>query len=183
MCIRDRQCALHQRYRPISEAVKNVINKNKIGKIYYINILHRKFRSIPQQSSVFSEKKFSGGGPLIDLGSHYFDLVFWMLNFPKINKANCNTNNLIFSRKNMKKYLPFKKFSNEESCFGSIILKNKLYINFEMSYAMNTRKEEIKIEFFGEKGSISWPNSNYYCLLYTSPSPRDRTRSRMPSSA
>ena len=27
-------------------------------------------------------------------------------------------------------------------------------------------------------GSISWP-----CLLYTSPSPRDRTRSRMPSSA
>jgi len=91
-------------------------------------------------------------------------LVFWMLNFPKINKANCNTNNLIFSRKNMKKYLPFKKFSNEESCFGSIILKNKLYINFEMSYAMNTRKEEIKIEFFGEKGSISWPNSNYYIL-------------------
>ena len=25
--------------------------------------------------------------------------------------------------------------------------------------------------------------SVYYCLLYTSPSPRDRTRSRMPSSA
>ena len=25
--------------------------------------------------------------------------------------------------------------------------------------------------------------SNYDCLLYTSPSPRDRTRSRMPSSA
>ena len=24
---------------------------------------------------------------------------------------------------------------------------------------------------------------NWYCLLYTSPSPRDRTRSRMPSSA
>ena len=24
---------------------------------------------------------------------------------------------------------------------------------------------------------------DYYCLLYTSPSPRDRTRSRMPSSA
>ena len=25
--------------------------------------------------------------------------------------------------------------------------------------------------------------NNYRCLLYTSPSPRDRTRSRMPSSA
>ena len=26
-------------------------------------------------------------------------------------------------------------------------------------------------------------NHDWYCLLYTSPSPRDRTRSRMPSSA
>src|SRR5664280_3445514 len=26
------------------------------------------------------------------------------------------------------------------------------------------------------------PNEEYHCLLYTSPSPRDRTRSRMPSS-
>src|SRR5664280_2187983 len=28
-----------------------------------------------------------------------------------------------------------------------------------------------------------WPRLNIPCLLYTSPSPRDRTRSRMPSSA
>ena len=28
-----------------------------------------------------------------------------------------------------------------------------------------------------------YANPGYYCLLYTSPSPRDRTRSRMPSSA
>ena len=27
------------------------------------------------------------------------------------------------------------------------------------------------------------PGQSKYCLLYTSPSPRDRTRSRMPSSA
>ena len=29
----------------------------------------------------------------------------------------------------------------------------------------------------------NWEWRCYYCLLYTSPSPRDRTRSRMPSSA
>ena len=28
-----------------------------------------------------------------------------------------------------------------------------------------------------------YPPLGYFCLLYTSPSPRDRTRSRMPSSA
>ena len=31
-------------------------------------------------------------------------------------------------------------------------------------------------------GSV-WPDIRVSCLLYTSPSPRDRTRSRMPSSA
>ena len=30
--------------------------------------------------------------------------------------------------------------------------------------------------------SLDWDRSRF-CLLYTSPSPRDRTRSRMPSSA
>ena len=40
-----------------------------------------------------------------------------------------------------------------------------------------------KIQFKGEL-NIGESNSEYEaCLLYTSPSPRDRTRSRMPSSA
>ena len=40
-------------------------------------------------------------------------------------------------------------------------------------------------EFFskGQKGSSAMPHKRNPCLLYTSPSPRDRTRSRMPSSA
>src|SRR5664280_2615398 len=33
---------------------------------------------------------------------------------------------------------------------------------------------------FGGCHCFSSPDSPYYCLLYTSPSPRDRTRSRMP---
>ena len=41
----------------------------------------------------------------------------------------------------------------------------------------NSNKIEVA---FGSQESKS--NSNF-CLLYTSPSPRDRTRSRMPSSA
>ena len=40
------------------------------------------------------------------------------------------------------------------------------------------------IGVFPEEGfGVAIPTRNYTCLLYTSPSPRDRTRSRMPSSA
>ena len=34
-----------------------------------------------------------------------------------------------------------------------------------------------------EINNVRWDRGQQYCLLYTSPSPRDRTRSRMPSSA
>ena len=37
--------------------------------------------------------------------------------------------------------------------------------------------------FFDKKRELVISTDTYNCLLYTSPSPRDRTRSRMPSSA
>ena len=45
--------------------------------------------------------------------------------------------------------------------------------------------EEFKVEIVNpEKSFLSKEDvTEEYCLLYTSPSPRDRTRSRMPSSA
>ena len=45
-----------------------------------------------------------------------------------------------------------------------------------------TKKEERLIKSFSKKIPIL-KAGNMSCLLYTSPSPRDRTRSRMPSSA
>ena len=48
-------------------------------------------------------------------------------------------------------------------------------------------KEHIRMRpgmYIGKLGDGSSPDDGIYiCLLYTSPSPRDRTRSRMPSSA
>ena len=45
-------------------------------------------------------------------------------------------------------------------------------------------KEENLIEITGYNlKQIIWHIGNRHCLLYTSPSPRDRVRSRMPSSA
>ena len=62
---------------------------------------------------------------------------------------------------------------------------------FFLDWTANPDIYPFKGEFVGLDGyqsmlAESWeqPNPNtYICLLYTSPSPRDRTRSRMPSSA
>ena len=44
------------------------------------------------------------------------------------------------------------------------------------------KKENQKLSVV-KTGDERSPDTSYTCLLYTSPSPRDRTRSRMPSSA
>ena len=60
--------------------------------------------------------------------------------------------------------------------------------------SLSLEQETVAIEvpglslFYGDKQalfdvSMNIPKQRVTCLLYTSPSPRDRTRSRMPSSA
>ena len=158
------QCALHQRFRPISIAIKKEVEKKTIGDIYYINIIHRKFRGIPKHSQSFSNNRTSGGGPLIDLGSHYFDLIAWMFHFPKIKDTSCSIKREIFNKKNMKKFLPFKLFNNEEICLGNIKFANNIHLNFELGYALNTKDEKITIEMFGTKGSFYWPEKKFFIL-------------------
>ena len=151
-------CAYHQRSRPVSELIKKLIKEKKIGEIYYINIVYRQFRSIPKHSKFFSEKKYSGGGPLIDLGSHFFDLVGWFMNFPKVKKVSNYCFDNISKIKNEKKYLPFNKFDNEEFSVGNIKLENGCVINYELSYVLNTKEKISYIELFGTKGMIKWPD-------------------------
>jgi len=157
-------CAYHQRFRPVSEELKKIIKRNIIGDVYFINIVHRKFRSIPNQSKYFSKSKFSGGGPLIDLGSHYFDLVGWVLNYPKNKKISNYCFSHISKMKNNKKILPFKFFDNEELAVGNIELNNKYLISYELGYLLNAKKELRFIEFFGTKGSFNWPQGEISIL-------------------
>ena len=71
------------------------------------------------------------------------------------------------------------------------LLRKKISKNFEMigkSKAINEIKDLIdKVAETDAKILVNGPNGSgkelVACLLYTSPSPRDRTRSRMPSSA
>ena len=58
----------------------------------------------------------------------------------------------------------FRRYKLNEDVFG--------YATFYRKYSV---QQGVKIETIADR--------YYGCLLYTSPSPRDRTRSRMPSSA
>ena len=61
-----------------------------------------------------------------------------------------------------------------------------LFENCELNFKPNHSHKQLSVGqlFFMQKMPSRYLSTPYiYCLLYTSPSPRDRTRSRMPSSA
>ena len=63
--------------------------------------------------------------------------------------------------------------------FDVIRIAAALMVVFSHAFTTTGRHEPQPIRF-GHSLGVTW---GYICLLYTSPSPRDRTRSRMPSSA
>ena len=61
-----------------------------------------------------------------------------------------------------------------------LLIENAVYDNFQKWLTLDSREDQLYSRYQKELASIALIN---LCLLYTSPSPRDRTRSRMPSSA
>ena len=60
-------------------------------------------------------------------------------------------------------------------------IEDSYYFSYPFEYiARNHGDDKYDIGYATMNISVVWNDS---CLLYTSPSPRDRTRSRMPSSA
>ena len=86
-----------------------------------------------------------------------------------------------------------QEFYSEESTIteATVLLDNamSLYNDFTFHNKANNLKAKLKkmkagsANFEMELARFKAFQKNIICLLYTSPSPRDRTRSRMPSSA
>ena len=65
-----------------------------------------------------------------------------------------------------------------EICWSVTGEQNKIPIIFLHGFGASRKHWRNNLEYFAKRDFAS-----YSCLLYTSPSPRDRQKSRMPSSA
>ena len=80
--------------------------------------------------------------------------------------------------------LPFTGNSSAESCLFTFGRYTNLLPEAKLDQFTNARFGGNYVMLHeGNNADISYAELNSSCLLYTSPSPRDRTRSRMPSSA
>ena len=85
------------------------------------------------------------------------------MDYKSNRKKGCRSNDT--GGINMEKLIQIK---NLTKCFGETKVLDKINVNFDRGHIY---------------GIIGRNGSGKSCLLYTSPSPRDRQKSRMPSSA
>lgn len=148
------------RYQKSVELLEKLNREGKFGNIYHVYCSFRNCRSIPGLGGNFTTKSQSGGGVLIDWGIHFFDLILYVLGGATLKNVTCDA--YCEMAKNMKEYkytymwaedtANTKSGTNDVDDFISgYIRTNKANISFNGAWAQNINKDEMFVDFLGDK--------------------------------
>lgn len=142
------------RFRPRTQALKDLIRQGRLGEIYFAKSFATRRRGIPGWG-VFTNKALQGGGPLIDIGVHILDLTLWFMGFPKPVSVLGATYAKIGTRKpalGSDWTWDHRKFEVEDLGVGLIRFENGATLFLEASFAANIEKGEFNCLLYGDKG-------------------------------
>ncbi|MDI3312320.1 MAG: Gfo/Idh/MocA family oxidoreductase, partial [Thermoanaerobacterium sp.] len=95
-----------RRFGMNTKVLHDRISQGKLGQIYYAKT--GCIRRVGNPGGWFSDKKRSGGGPLIDLGVHMIDLARYLMGKPKAVSVIGSAYNLVGPRSNVKGIQQYK---------------------------------------------------------------------------
>ena len=128
----------NHRFHPAIIKAKELINKGFLGKIMYIRSSYGHGGRLGYNKEWRFKKKLSGGGELIDKGSHLIDLCHYFLGDLKVVASDLNTF--------------FWKTRLEDNCF--LILKNHKLCKAFLHSSCTEWKNKFIFEIFCKYGKI-----------------------------
>ncbi len=152
-----RKLMLHFNFRfsPQARFIKRYVESGKLGDLYYVKTGWLRQMGVPMRRS-FTDKKISGGGPVIDLGVHRLDFALWLMGYPRAVSVVGETRDKIagpLARKNK------VHFDVEDIGVALIRLENEALIFMEASWAIKTEwPEEMYTQLFGTKAGLEQRN-------------------------
>ncbi len=152
-------------YAFVRRYLKEIVMKNKFGKIYHSNLILWRRRGIPGLGGWFTDKNMSGGGVIIDIGVHILDQLLYILGYPKSITVSASIYS-IFGKRKKYNYIEMwgrrgeKRFNVEDYGTAFIRLEDDLTITLECSLAANIEKDCWIINILGEKygARFEWDN-------------------------
>lgn len=155
---------VNNRFTPESQYVKQYIDSGALGDIYFARCgWLRRAGSAPW--GWFTDRRQSGGGPLIDLGVHFIDLAMYFLGYPELRSISAKAHKGTIDRENAHLYeyfgsrpTPGTVFDVEDMAFGQLDLANDVSLQFEVSWASHIENEHQFYTIYGTKGSVEFYN-------------------------
>jgi len=153
------QVGMAWRQDPAARVVRDYVEKGLLGEIYHIRAVLVRRRGIPGLGGWFTTKAQSGGGPMIDVGVHWFDIAMWMSGLWNPTSVSARTYAKFGPRMADYRYIgmwagPPKLdgvFDVEDYSTGFVRFGDKATMSFEIAWAANAADETF-VEVLGEKG-------------------------------
>lgn len=151
------QVGFVRRYASNTQILKQFIDNDDLGEIYYAKATC--FRRLGNPGGWFADIERSGGGPLIDLGVHVIDVLWFLMGCPKVKTISGNTYNKLGNRKNIKNLSFYKaadydpNFNTVEDMANALIrFENGASLHVEVSFTLHAKNDEITVKLYGTKG-------------------------------
>ena len=147
------QVGLQFRFSGIARFMHDYIERGHMGDIYYARAQALRRRGVPAWG-VFIDKEKQGGGPLIDIGVHVFDLTLYLMGYPKPVSASGKTWNMLGTNPELFNAwgdYERSKFSVEDFAVGMVKFDNGAVVVLESSFMGNLEDQPIQTQLFGTK--------------------------------
>ncbi|MEK4387485.1 Gfo/Idh/MocA family oxidoreductase [Solibacillus sp. FSL W7-1464] len=137
--------------------LKKFIDAGELGEIYYAKASC--LRRLGNPGGWFSDIKRSGGGPLIDLGTHMIDLCWYLMGKPKPISVTGNTYKKLGNRAHIEN-LSFYKAADydaehndvEDLANALIRFENGASLYVDVSFTLHAKQDEVSVKLYGENG-------------------------------
>lgn len=133
--------AVPGRFGNANKYVRNMLDNGELGDVYFAKTAYVRRRGTPY--GWFTDKKTSGGGPVIDIGIHGIDAAWYMMGTPKPVRVSAQTSSRIgdYQTKGVGRWIgtkcPDNQFDTEDSGAGVIHFENGASLMFEATWAYN----------------------------------------------
>jgi predicted dehydrogenase len=91
---RELMVAFPSRFRPEVAILKRSLAAGELGELRSVRCGWLRQRGVPGAGTWFTDRRLSGGGALIDLGSHLIDLLLWLAAPRALQSASCRLERL-----------------------------------------------------------------------------------------
>lgn len=156
------QVGFVRRFGDDAAAFRNFREAGVFGDLYYAKATYIRRSGCP--GGWFGDKRYSGGGPLIDLGVHVIDLVRYLAGNPKpVAAFGVTYSNLGPDRAHgaqnawtteTQKDERFT-YNVEDMASAMVRFDNGLTLSVEASFNLNVKEDRGGIELFGTKGGAT----------------------------